>query len=159
MSKTGIPSQIIGSFEDIGKDILRETINVPKDIAGKALESLGTSSGKTQGQQAPQAATADKPKEGPLAELDQAKDTKVKEAIARRALEELSGNKPKQKEPSVWERIQMEVEQKKKQQQQQTIVAAQSALPMAKSKRPRGDLYGVKAKRNAAEVSRNVRQD
>lgn len=155
----GVSRQIIGSFEDIGKDIVREAIKVPKDIAGKALESLGTSSGKTQGQQTPQAVTADKPKEGPLAELDQAKDTKVKEAIARRALEELSGVKPKQKEPSVWERIQMEVEQKKQQQAQQTVAAAQSALPPATSKRKRGDLYGMKAKKNPAEMSRNVRQD
>ncbi len=154
-----IHRQIIGSFEDIGKDIVREAVKVPKDIAGKALESLGTSGGKTQGAQTPQARTADKPKEGPLAELDQAKDTKLKEAIARRALEELSGVKPKQKEPSVWERIQMEVEQKKQQQARQTVVAAQSALPMAKSKRPRGDLYGMKAKKNPAEMSRNVRQD
>lgn len=148
-----VTRQIIGSFEDIGKDIVREAVKVPKDIAGKALESLGTSSGKKQSQQTVGSQS------GPLAQLDQMKDNQVRFAVARAALEELSGKKLKQKEPSVWERIQMEVEQKKERQKQQIAAAAASALPAAKSARPRGDLYGMKAKRAAAEMSRNVRQD
>lgn len=154
----GVTHQIIGSFEDIGKDIVREAIKVPKDIAGKALESLGTSSGKTQGQQTPQTGTADKPKEGPLAELDQTKDKHIKETIARSALEQLAGGKPKQKEPSVWEKLQMEVEQKKQAATQQQSQAAASLLPQSAAKRPRGDLFGTKAKQTSAE-RKAVRQD
>ncbi len=156
--KTGIPSQIIGSFEDIGKDILKQTAQVPKDIVGKAIESLGSSS-KQQGQPVTQSGQdASKTKEGALGQLDAAKDEKAKKAIARSALEQLAG-KPKEKEPSVWEKIQMEAEQKKQQQQQKQQAAQQQALPKMQGKRPRGDLYGLKAKRASAEMSRNVRQD
>ena len=44
----GVAKQIIGSFEDIGKDIVREAAQVPKDVIGKAIESLGTSTQKSQ---------------------------------------------------------------------------------------------------------------
>ncbi|MBI3577201.1 hypothetical protein HY086_04145 [Candidatus Gottesmanbacteria bacterium] len=157
--RTNIPSQIIGSFEDIGKDVLKQTAQVPKDIVGKAIESIGTAGSKKQGQPLANARDqqAGKAKEGALGELDSAKDEQVKKAIARSALEQLAG-KPKQKEPSVWEKIQMEIEQKKQQQQQQKQASAQ-ALPAGKGKRPRGDLYGLKAKKASAEMSRNVRQD
>lgn len=157
----GITRQIIGSFEDIGKDVLKQTAQVPKDIVGKALESLGTSGGQKQGQQG--AVNSGNPADsrnlesGALGQLDQAKDEKTKKAIARSALEQLAG-KPQQKEPSVWEKIQQEMEQKKQLQKQQTQQASQQ-LPSGKGKRPRGDLYGLKAKKASAEMSRNVRQD
>lgn len=155
-----IPSQIIGSFEDIGKDIIKQTVQVPKDIVGKALESIGTSSSK-QGQQG--AVNSGNPKDsrnlesGALGQLEQTKDEKAKKAIARSALEQLAG-KSKPKEPSVWEKIQQEVEQKKQQQQQAKQQSSQQ-LQQTKGKRPRGDLYGMKAKKASAEMSRNVRQD
>jgi len=81
----------------------------------------------------------------------------VKRAIARAALEELSGKKPAQKEQSVWEKLQKEEEQKKEQKKQKAQ-ASRASLPQATSKRKRGDLYGMKAKKTAAE-NRNVRQD
>ncbi len=155
----GIARQIIGSFEDIGKDVLKQTAQVPKDIVGKALESLGTSGSQKQGQSfgKTQDQQTGSPKDGPLGQLEQTKDEKIKKAIARSALEQLAG-KPKQKEPSVWEKIQQEMEQKKEQQKQQTQQAGQQ-LTSGKGKRPRGDLYGLKAKKASAEMSRNVRQD
>ena len=132
------PGSMIGAFTDelgdLGKQIVRETVKVPKDIAGKALESLGTSGGQKQKQQT--ATTTD----------------------ARAALAEIAGIKPKQKEPTVWEKIQAEAEQKKELGKQQQQTAAQ-ALPAVKSKRPRGDLYGMKAKKAGSEVGKNVRQD
>ena len=152
----GVAKQIIGSFEDIGKDIVREVAKVPKDIAGKALESLGTAGAKQQGLQAA-SPKAPEP-QGALKELDQTNDKKVKEAIARSALVQLAGKK-KQKEPSVWERIQQETEQKKQLSAQQQVQAAQAQLQTVSAKRPRGDLYGMKAKKASAEMSRNVRQD
>ncbi len=39
----GIAKQIIGSFEDLGKQGGSEVGKAPAEIAGKALESLGTS--------------------------------------------------------------------------------------------------------------------
>lgn len=155
----GVARQIIGSFEDIGKDVLKQTAQVPKDIVGKALESLGTSGSSKQGQQFQQGQQdGAKSKEGPLGQFDAAKDEQTKKAIARSALEQLAG-KPKQKEPSVWEKIQQEMEQKKQQQQQQAQQQSAQQLPSGKGKRPRGDLYGLKAKKASAEMSRNVRQD
>lgn len=162
------PGTIIGSFTDelgeLGKQIVKETVKVPKDIAGKALESLGASSGQKPGQSSgagSRSAGQDQKagEKGPLDQLGAVKEQQAKQTIARAALAQLAGGAPKQKEPTVWEKIQAEAEQKKelsKQQQQQT---AARALPVIKSKRPRGDLYGLKAKKAGAEVGKNVRQD
>lgn len=148
------PVSIVGAFTDelgdLGKNIVREAVAVPKDVVGTALESLGVSSGQKQKQQT--TATPDVTKKEPGEE-------KIKASVAREALAQLAGGKSKQKEPTVWEKIQAEAEQKKelgKKQQQQT--AAQQ-LPVVKSKRPRGDLYGMKAKKAGSEVGKNVRQD
>ena len=150
----GQPGTIIGAFTDelgdLGKNIVREAIAVPKDIAGKALESLGAASGQKQQHQTGTAADAPKKESG---------EQKIKASIAREALAQIAGVKPKQKEPSVWEKIQAEAEQKKELSKQQQQQAAAQALPVAKSKRPRGDLYGLKAKKASGEVGKNVRQD
>ena len=146
---------MIGAFTDelgdLGKQIVRETVKVPKDIAGKALESLGVSSGQKKQQQTT-GGTTDAPKKEPG-------EQKVNASIARAALAQLAGIKPKQKEPTVWEKIQGEAEQKKELGKQQQQVTAQQQLPAVKSKRPRGDLYGLKAKKASGEVGKNVRQD
>lgn len=158
------PGSMIGAFTDelgdLGKQIVRETASVPKDIAGKALESLGVSSGQKSGGAGSRSAgqNQQEPK-GPLSELNDAKDQKAKQAIARAALAEIAGVTPKKKEPSVWEKIQAEAEQKKELAKQQQQQAAAQQLAPATSKRRRGDLYGMKAKKNTTEVGKNVRQD
>lgn len=153
---------MIGAFTDelgdLGKQIVRETASVPKDIAGKALESLGVSSGQKPKQQTASTPDASKKEQSPLDQLQAAKDSKAKQAIARAALAEIAGVTPKKKEPSVWEKIQAEAEQKKELAKQQQQAAAQQLAP-ATSKRRRGDLYGMKAKKNTTEVGKNVRQD
>lgn len=161
------PGSMIGAFTDelgdLGKHIIREAVAVPKDLAGKAMESLGVSSGKQQGQKQQQVQLSQNDQKagekGPLDAMKTAKDQQVKQAIARAALAQLAGGAQKQKEPTVWEKQQQEAEQKKelaKQQQKQT--AAQQLSPV-QSKRKRGDLYGMKAKKNTTEVGKNVRQD
>lgn len=148
------PGSMIGAFTDelgdLGKQIVRETASVPKDIAGKTLESLGVSSGQKPKQQTVSTPDASK---------KESRDQKVNASIARAALAEIAGVTPKKKEPSVWEKIQAETGQKKELAKQQQSQAAAQALPVVKSKRPRGDLYGMKAKKNTAEVGKNVRQD
>lgn len=153
------PGSILGqigeSFETIAKDVAEEVKQVPKDMVGSALESVGLSTGgKKNPKQAasavqPGAEGAPQPPPGPSEE--------VKRAIARAALEELSGKKPTQKQETVWEKLQKEEEQKKEQKKQRAQ-AAKAQLPAAAPKRKRGDLYGMKAKKTAAE-NRNVRQD
>jgi hypothetical protein len=149
-----IPGQIIGELSEIGKQVGGEVTQVPKDIAEIALESLGAKgSGKTQGSTQPgKQNTA-------WEQIDVEQDKKIKRAMARQALEELTkGSARRPKEPSIWERLQMEADEKKKQevQAQQTAVKQQLSVPA--SKRLRGDLYGTKAKQTATE-NRNVRQD
>ena len=158
-----VTKQIIGSFEDIGKGVVSEAVKIPVDIAGKALESLGASSGqKQQGQPTGNSGNSEESRnlqKGPWETFDEIPDRDVKKKMARNALQALLARlAQKPKEPSVWERIQQEAEQKKQvaQQQQQ---AAVSQLPQASSKRPRGDLYGVTAKKLGSEVGKNVRQD
>ena len=66
---------------------------------------------------------------------------------------------PKEKEPTVWEKIQAEAEQKKELTKKQQKQANTQQLAPVSSRRKRGDLYGMKAKKNTTEVGRNVRQD
>ena len=155
-----IGGQIISELGSIAKDVGEQTAQIPKDIAGKALESLGSASsknpkGKTVVSQA--SAGGDKPATA-WEQIDAESDRAVKRHIARAALEELTRGSMRKKEPSIWERLQQENEQKKEMQKQQTAAAAAQSLPAATSKRPRGDLYGAKAKQTATE-NRNVRQD
>lgn len=153
----GILGTIGESFEQIGKDVAGEVVKAPQDIVGKALESLGTSGGKKNPKQQTSGSSQPTGDEGAAKTPEEAQSEETKRAIARKALEELSG-KPKPKEESVWEKIQKEEEQKKLMEKKRKEEAAKQALPKATSKRPRGDLYGIKAKKSQVE-NRNVRQD
>lgn len=148
MANSGSIMQQLGeSFEDIGKDIVHETIQAPKDIVGAALESVGVGGGKKQKQQQTQ-------------NIPQTKEEQeIKKAIARAALQELAGGAKQQKEPTVWEKIQQEEQQKKEQKKLQNEANKKSSLPQVSSKRKRGDLYGMKAKKSSTEIGKNVRQD
>jgi iron uptake system EfeUOB component EfeO/EfeM len=158
---SNLPRQIIGSFEDIGKSIGGEVVKLPGDIAGKALESLGTvKSGQKSApnvQMIGQHDATPKSKDG-WDKIDENNDQKIKKAVARAALEALvMRQKPKKK--SVWETLQEEAQHKKELEATELNKAAKLSLPQAQAKRPRGDLYGIKAKKASAEMSRNVRQD
>lgn len=156
------PGNILGqigeSFETIAQDIAGEVKQAPKDMVGSALESVGLSTGGKKNPKRPQPAggSGESGEEGmPTASAEPSEE--VKRAIARAALEELSGKKPREKEQSVWEKLQQE-EQQKKEMEKKRKEQSRQALPKSVAKRPRGDLYGVKAKKTAAE-NRNVRQD
>ncbi len=149
-----IPGQIISELGEIGKKVGSEVVQVPKDIAGKALESLGTSGGSGQ---KPLVTTQSGGEKSAWEKIDGEKDQKIKKSIARRALEELANRQLKQKEPSIWERLQAEQDQKKQEAQSRQAASAQQ-LPTSTSKRPRGDLYGANAKKTATE-NRSLRQD
>jgi len=155
----GLPNSIIGSFEDIGKSVVSETAKVPKDIAGIALESLGaTSKGQPlQSQQEPTSQKEERLKDS-WDDIDTQKNTTIKKTIAREALSALAARR-KPQEQSVWERIQKEEEQKKMEKQKATVAATSSVLPVIKGKRPAGDLYGLKAKRQGSEIGKNVKSE
>lgn len=155
-----MPGQIISELGQIAKDVGKQTVQIPKDIAGKALESLGASSTKTPGGTVKvQSNSPDMEPKTAWDKIGVEKDQKIKQSIARKALEELvSGVIQKKKEPSIWERLQMEQEQKKNMLKQQSAPGGMTPLPQVSSKRPAGDLYGAKAKQTAAE-KKNARQD
>lgn len=133
----GVAKQIIGSFEDIGKDIARETVQVPKEIIGKALESLGT--------------TTQKPQKSP--------NTPRTQSSPRAWLAELAGKNKKQPEPTVQERLEKEKQVKNEKETKQAAVAQKMApLPHMSQKPKPGYLYGIPQK-TSSEKSKNVRQD
>lgn len=152
MGNNNIGGQIIGEIGEIAKDVGKQVAQLPKDIVGSAMESLGTPPSST-----PLVATKPSGEKSAWEKIDGEKDVKIKRTIARRALEELASRQLRKKEPSIWERLQAEQEQKKGLKLQQNATAAQQLQP-ATSKRARGDLYGAKAKTTATE-NRNVRQD
>jgi hypothetical protein len=156
----GVAKQIIGSFEDIGKDVVREITKVPTDIVGKAIESLGTSSPKKQQTvQAQAPSQSGENKTGALKELDDTKDVRAKKAIARAALAQIAGPRQPNKEPSVWERLQKEKEDKANFVKRQVAASLAGQLPKISGARKRGDLYGIQAKKAGSEIGKNVRQD
>ena len=142
---SGVAKQIIGSFEDIGKDIAHEVAQVPKDIAGKALESLGTSNQKNQ-----KTNTTSSVKPSPEKQPE-------KPVVPREWLEELAGKNKKQPEPTVQERLQKEEMEKKEAAKKQQATLLTPLAPVS-SKPKRGNLYGIKQK-SSSEMSKNVRQD
>ena len=155
------PSPVIGSFEDIGSDVVRETTVGAKDIGEKIMESL---TGSTSSRQTPTTGKGDevghgteKKPDGALRTMEETNDMNVKRAIARAALQELAGSH-QESTPSVFEeKKQQELEQKQKQ-EAQTKQSSFAELPKGTYKRRRGDLYGIKGK-SSTELSKNVRQD
>lgn len=155
-------SQIAGELGNIAKDVGKQVAQIPKDIVGKALESMGASGSAKQGgaKFTVQSTSPDgSGKPSAWEQIGSEKDTNIKRQIARKALEELAGgNVKKQREPSIWERLQQEQEQKKQQHAQQQAQASSQSIPMPTSKKSRGDLYGKKAKSTAME-NKAVKQD
>ncbi len=155
-------SQIAGELGNIAKDVGKQVAQVPKDIVGKALESMGGSTGKKAGAQTftvQSSGSENSGKQSAWNQMATESDVKVKRQIARKALEELAGGSvKKQREPSIWERLQQEQEQKKQQRMQQQAQASAQSVPMPTSKKSRGDLYGKKAKATAME-NKSLRQD
>ncbi len=134
-----IAKQIIGSFEDIGKDIARETVSLPGEILGM---------GKPKSQKTPNplnSQTAPTPEQKPVP--------------PREWLAELAGKGKKQKEPTVQE-IHEKEKQEKNEKEARTAAVAQKMAPIQTggSKPKRGNLYGMKQK-TSSEMSKNVRQD
>jgi hypothetical protein len=143
----GVAKQILGSFEDIGKDIARETVKVPTDIAGKALETMGTSSQK--GQQGVEA---------PQVQSEKAKPPE-KNVSARQWLAELAGKSKKPQEPTVQARLEKEKQGENENAAKQVAIAQKMApLPPMSQKPKPGNLYGIPQK-SSSEKSKNVRQD
>jgi len=156
------PSPIIGSFEDIGSDVIRETKQVATDVGGKILESLtgagSSAKGKPTGQFGPgEGGGMSKKQDGALGAMEETKDMDVKRAIARAALQQLAGGDVKE-EPSVWEEKQREEKEQQAARKNLAQKQALSELPVIKTKKRRGDLYGIKGK-SSSEMSKNVRQD
>lgn len=158
---SSFPKQVIGSFEDIGKDVVREVASLPKDIAGKALESLSTSSNSKGQQKSTQlVGSNDARPKSPDAfdKFDTGEKNQIRQAIARSALEALT-ERPKSPTSSVYEQNQKEIEQKKQLQKQQQFQNAKMVLPKVTGKRARGDLYGIAAKKQGSEIGKNVKHD
>lgn len=142
----GVAKQIIGSFEDIGKDVARETAKIPADVFGKTLESMGTGSQKSQQGNPVKHA---KPETAVPPE---------KPASPRQWLEELAG-KNILREPTVQERLEKQKREKNEKESKQAIAAQKMAPIVTGSSKPkRGNLYGIKQK-SSSEMSKNVRQD
>ena len=153
----GVAKQIIGSFEDLGKEIVRETVKAPVDIAGAILEggSRTKSSGKTS-QQKQSSAALNPDKNSSLGKFEKSDDVAVKRQIARAALEQLS-QKPKQ-ELTDWEKKKKD-EETKKNAEKERLEAENKQLKSGTQKQRRGNLYGVKQKQSPTEKMVNVKTD
>jgi hypothetical protein len=151
------PGSIIGAItEELGetaKQVVKQTVQVPKDVGQTALESLGTPKSGSQSAKAQQKKSAT-----PVDEFSAATDPRTRREMARNALAYLAGRQG-QNEPTVWEQKQKEEEQKKEAEQKQKEQMKKDMLPAISTKPKRGNLFGVTKKKAGIETSRNVRQD
>ena len=130
-----IAKQIIESFEDIGKDVVRETAKLP-------VEMLGMSKPKPA---SPMTASRGGPQTSERSKLP-----------PREWLSELAG-KNKQREPAVAERFEREKQEKQEKDAKKNAVEQKMApLPRMSQKTKRGNLLGVQ---QSSEKSKNARQD
>jgi len=157
MKPGSVTRAIIGSFEDIGKSIVEETVKVPTQVVDTALESMGMSSAKKIGQSrsnAFQVAYGEgKPRDpnSPLEKIATSTDDQTKQIIARAALAQLSGRRQATEEPSIFEIKNREEKVTEDTTIEQIKKAQASILPKTGSKRPPGDFYGARAKQTATE--------
>ncbi|HCM82657.1 MAG: hypothetical protein UW37_C0022G0002 [Candidatus Gottesmanbacteria bacterium GW2011_GWA2_44_17] len=148
--------QIIGSFGEIGQEVIKEAVTVPGDIAGKALESVGTPSGKKQGSQQ-KAKTNTFQGEQPFGDITNAVSGPERRAKARRALEAYVGYGKPHKEPTVWEKKQMEEKQRERAIKDQKKLKEKEKLPTISTKPKQGQRYGIFEK--ISEAQKNVKAE
>jgi len=152
-------SPILGSFEDIGEQVKQEVTQLPKDILGSALESVGMKSGGTSKPHNPQQAEQQQDTSSPWNQIDQEHDSQIKKSIAREALQALvTPSKPK--EQSVYDENMQELEQKKLMEEKQKEQARkqQVALPSSGARKVPGIKSAIKSKQSN-EIGKNVKQD
>jgi hypothetical protein len=151
-----IPSSakpILGSFETIAKDVASQIKQVPKDVAQKALESVGVATGGSSKQvtPSPKPDTMNQPETmTDWQKFSLAKDQKTKKEIARSALQALSASANRGPQEDDYARRMREEDQKKQAEIQKRRQLANS-LPMPKGKPKPGSMYGVKQKTTAIE--------
>jgi FtsZ-interacting cell division protein ZipA len=154
------PSPILGSFEDIAKDVRQEVTQLPKDIVGSALESVGMGIGGKQKQQTPTPGTTQEPNSA-WQQIDSQNEEKNKLIIARKALEELTQPTPKQKEPSEWDKQQEEEKQKTEMEEQRKEQEKANQIVMLPSSGTR-KVPGLKSaitSKQSSELGKNTRSD
>lgn len=163
----GIKSGIGEQLGSIGKQIVQEIAQVPAKITGMdggtTNETAGTGTGgKQKGQGGGKSSgkagsgifqTPRTPEE--IAAAD-ALEKQKKLAEARRLLQQFIAPQ-NQPEPSLREKLEMEEMEKKKKEIEEEKKKAASNLPVVASKRPKGDLYGTKAKKFGGEMGKNVK--
>lgn len=157
-----IPKPIIGAFEDIGESVISQIKQIPKDVGQAALESVGMSTGgKKQGNNTSQGSSPGTTQtEGShWQQIAETTDEQIKKTIARKALEELLQPTQQAKEPSIWEKIMQEEEQKKNQAAQQKQNSGSVALPSSGPRKVPGVKQSTKAKQLGSEIGKNARQD
>ncbi|MDO8451863.1 MAG: hypothetical protein Q7S76_03260 [bacterium] len=150
--------QIIGSFEDIGKNVAHEVVQVPKDIMiGSALEALGAGGKKTStGGQIGQIQKSEQ-RGSVFRDIDSSNDRGVKQTLARKALEYLAA-RPKSQEAPVRVRLENEEREKKDRELRERALAERSKLPNTGSVKKRPGM-GIRPSRLGSEKGKNARQD
>ena len=157
----GIAKGVGEQLGELGKQVVAEVAQVPAKIAGldagSTNETVGAGTGGNQsGQQKQQKAQINEQKR--IAEVAR-KDEMQKEqqlAQARRLLQQFI-NPAESPEQPIKEKLDLEELEKKKKEIAAENEKAKKQLPKTGSKRPRGDLYGTRAKQFTGETGKNVK--
>lgn len=155
----GIAKGVGEQLGELGKQIVTEVTQVPAKITGMdqggTNETVGQGPGGAQtGQAAKQQAHNEQEKIAEVTRKEEAeKQQKISEA--RKLIQQFT--KPREPEPSIREKLELEELEKKKQEIEEEKEKVKKILKPTPSRQPRGGLFGIKAKQFGGEVGKNVK--
>ena len=154
----GVAKGVGEQLGQLGKQIVTEVAKAPAKIVGFD-ETLGSSS-SGKGQPVKQQQTRAHPGEqkDPLQQLakQDALDKQKQLAQARQLIQQFI--RPDEKSAqTLEEKLELEELEKKRKEIEEERKKAEMVIRQSSSKRPRGDLFGVKAKKFGGEVGKNVK--
>ncbi len=158
----GIGSAVGQQIGEIGKQVAKDLVSIPRSMVGLKNDGGSINETASQGKNTANQQQTAKPNASRGEQIDEIANLKQQEDIdkqrklseIRRRLELLM-NPQRQHEKSIHE-IQQEEELEKKKLELRKMKEEAKQLKQIVSKRPRGDLYGVKAKRFGGEQGKNV---
>ena len=163
----GIAKGIGSELGSLGKQIVREVAQVPAKITGmdagtNEATGLGTGGKKQKGQKGQTRSSSQNIAPGEqidsLTAIRQKDEVEKQKQLAQaRQLLQQFIRPDEQKEPTLREKQEMEELEKKKKEIEEEKEKAKKLLQPTAAKRPRGDLYGVKAKQFGGEKGKNIK--
>ena len=157
----GIAKGVGEQLGELGKQIVHDVAKVPSQLVGLDSGGINESpggSGPSGQQQKARIQNAKAQEAKRIADIAKKDEMQKQQQLARARQLLQQFIRPGERSPlSIKEKLEQDDLEKKKKQVEEERKKAAKALPKSSSKRPRGDLYGTRAKQFAGETGKNVK--